>query len=182
LEATDTALLALVTNKQADTSEAIGRACLPQGEDAGAELIGEYQNPTSTQLFQVWKLHLTPHHSVLRVHGIYGTNDSPYGTVCLLAYDERYNKTIGEDLAVEDARQVALVIWRYRANQIGGVEAMQTGFNDSAAELAQHGEIGYVSAEDKWALETIGIQIPGIYQIYNPENPPQLTDSTRGDI
>lgn len=182
LESPDTALsMLVVNNKQADTSEAVGRACLPQGEADGAVLIGEYRNPITTQLYQVWNLQLTPHHTVLRVHGIYGLG-GPDGTVCLYAYDERYNKTIGDDISQEDARQVALVIWQYRTDQAGGVEAMQRGFNNTAAELAQYGETGYVSAEDKWALETIGVQIPSIYQIYDPDNPPQFTDSGRGEI
>ena len=162
----------LVThNKQADaTPEEIGRACLPKGEATGAELIGEYQNLTSTQLFQVWKLHLTPHHSILRVHGL-------YGTTCLPAYDERYNTTIGDDLSPEDAQQVALVIWQYRADNVGGVDELQASFNTAAAEIEQYNETAYVSVEDKWALEELGIQVPRIYEIYDPENPPQLRRS-----
>ena len=178
----DAALLTLVAdNKQADTPEAIGRACLPPNEAAGAELTGEYRNPVSTQLFQVWKLQITPHHTVSRVLGIYGIG-GPDGTVCLLAYDERYNDTIGDDLAEEDARQVALVIWQHTADQFGGVAALQAGFNNEAAELAQYGEKGYISAEDKWALENLGVHLPSIYVIYDPENPPQQGRSGRGEI
>ena len=165
----------VVDNKQASsTTEELGRNCLPEGEAAGAELIGEYQNPSSTELFQVWKLNLTPNHFVLRVNGL-------YGTTCLYAYDERYNKTIGDDLSQEDAQQVALVIWQYRADNLGGTDELQESFNNSAAELEQSNEAGYVSAEDKWALETLGIRIPSVYEIYDPENPPQLRRSQAGD-
>lgn len=180
LESPNVGLLTLVdSSKQADTPEAIGRACLPSMDSAGAELVGEYKNPTSTQLFQVWKLFITPDHTALRVQGLY-VND--YGTACLLAYDERYNQTIGDDLSEADAQQVALVIWRYRANIIGGTEALQTSFNNSAAELEQYGEVGYVAVEDKWALEELGIELPSVYQIYNPDNPPTPIRSRRGDI
>ena len=167
----------LVSNtKQINAStEEVGRNCLTEEESMGAELVGEYQNPISTELFQVWKLNLTPHHSVLRVNGL-------YGTTCLYAYDERYNKTIGDDLSQDDAQQIALVIWRYRANNVGGVEELQASFNTAAAEMAQYGEAGYVSVEDKWALEELGIQVPSIYEIYDPENPPVMRRSTRGDI
>lgn len=180
LEFSNASLMTLVADyKQAHTPETIGRNCLPRDEATGAELVGEYRNETTTQIFQVWNLKITPSHSVLRVQGLYSNE---YGTACLLAYDERYNRTIGEDLSQEDARQVALVVWQYRVSRVGGTTAAQTDFNNTAAELAQYGEIGYVSAEDKWALETIGIRIPPIYQIYDPENPPQMIDSDRGDI
>ena len=171
----------IADNKQSNTPEAIGRACLPQNEATGAELIGTYRNPTTTQLFQIWRMYITPDHPVLRIHGIYGIG-GPDGTVCLLAYDERYDQTLGENISEEDARQVALVVWQYRVDAIGGVEAMQVGFNNTAAELAQYGETGYVSAEDQWALETLGIQIPSLYQVYDPDNPPEITDSDRGEI
>lgn len=182
LESSDVALSTLVAdNKQTDTPEVIGRTCLPEMDAAGAELVGEYQNPISTQLFQVWKLQITPHHTVLRVQGIYGIG-GPYAPACLLAYDERYNNTIGEDLTKEDARQVALVIWRYRADRVGGIATLQENYNNGAAELEQYGETGYITVEDKWALETLGIKIPSVFQIYDPENPPQMTGSDRGDI
>lgn len=172
----NSALLTLVAdNKQTDTSEEIGRACLPSMEAAGAKLIGEYQNPTTTQLFQVWMLYITPNHPVLRIHGL-------YGTTCLLAYDERYDDTIGENVSEEDAKQVALVVWKYRANEVGGIEALQTVFDNQAIELEQYGEVGYVSVEEKWALEALGIQIPSVIEIYDPENPPQPTRSERGEI
>ena len=165
----------IADNKQGNTPEAIGRACLPQRESTGAELIGEYRNQTTTQLFQIWRMYITPDHPVLRIHGL-------YGPTCLLAYDERYDQTFGDSISEEDARQVALVVWQYRVDAIGGVEAMQVSFNDAAAELAQYGERGYVSAEDKWALEELGIQIPSLYGIYDPDNPPEITGSDRGDI
>ena len=165
----------VVDRKQTGSTEEIGRSCLPEGESDGAELVGEYQNSISTELFQVWRLNLTPQHSVLRVNGL-------YGTTCLYAYDERYNKTIGDDLSPEDARQIALVIWKYRADNVGDIDELQASFNTAAAEMEQYDEAGYVSAADKWALETLGIEIPSVYEIYDPENPPQLRRSQRGDI
>ena len=179
-ESPDVALLALVAdNKQANTPEEIGRACLPPTDAAGAELIGEYQNPTSTQLFQIWTIYITPDHPVTRIHGLYINEE---GTACLPAYDERYDKTIGDNLSEEDARQVALVFWQHIVDKVGGIEALQTNYDNEARELEQYGEQGYMPAESMWALEALGIQIPGVYQVYDPENPPQITDSTRGDI
>ena len=79
-----------VNNKQsALTTEEIGRGCLPESESAGAELLTEYRNPTSTELFQIWKLNIAQH-PVLRIHGL-------YGTTCLYAFDSRYNESFADD-------------------------------------------------------------------------------------
>lgn len=172
----DSAQVALVANSKqsASTPEEIGRGCLPDSESAGAELIGEYQNPISTELFQVWRLSIAQH-PVLRVHGL-------FGETCLLAYDSRYNNSLGDDLSQEDAQQIALVIHRHRADELGGVEALQADLDAQAAELTQYGETGYLPAESIWALEELGINIPDVYEVYDPENPPQMSRPSRGEV
>ena len=171
----DSQVVSVADNKQsASTPEEIGRGCLPEGESAGAELIGEYKDPRSTELFQVWRLNVAQY-PVIRIHSL-------FGATCLLAYDERYNRSIADDLSQEDARQLSLIVWQYRANEIGGVEALQASFDDHAAELEQYGETGYLATEYMWALEELGIDIPAVYEVYDPENPPQRTRSPRGEI
>lgn len=168
--------VALVADdKQADsTLEQIGRSCLPASESAGAELIGEYKNPDTTELFQAWMLTVAQH-PVLRIHGL-------YETTCLLAYDERYNQTIGDDISQKDARQLSLILYQYRANEIGDIDALQSELNQNAALLIQNGDTGYLSNEDIWALEEMGIQVPDVFEIYNPQNPPKITRSSGGEI
>lgn len=162
-------------NKQsAPTTEEIGRGCLPEGESAGAELLTEYRNPTSTELFQIWRLSIAQH-PVLRIHGL-------YETTCLYAFDSRYNQSFGDDLSQENARQLSLAMFRYRADELGGVDALQADFNAEAAELVEHGETGYLPEESIWALEELGIDIPDVYEVFDPENPPQRTRSPRGEI
>ena len=168
-------VVSVADNKQsASTPEEIGRGCLPEGESTGAELIGEYRNPRSTELFQIWTLNIAEH-SVLRIHGL-------YGTTCLYAYDERYNDTLADDLSQEDAQQLSLVLYQLQIEELGSLEALQAQFDTQAAELARYGESGYFTAEEIWALEELGIDIPDGYEVYEPENPPQRTRSPRGEI
>lgn len=162
-------------NKQTgSTTEEIGRSCLATNESAGAELIGEYQKPNSTELFQVWELDIVGH-SVLTIHSL-------FGTTCLHAYDERYNDSLADDLSPEVAQQLSLVIYQHHVEELGSLEALQTEFDADAAELAQDGEPGYLTAEEIWALEELGIDIPDVYEVYDPENPPQMSRPSRGEI
>lgn len=172
----DGAQMSLVAeNKQmGSTTEEIGRSCLAPNESAGAELIGEYQKPNSTELFQIWELNIAGH-SVLTIHSL-------FGTTCLHAYDERYNDSLADDLSQEDARQLSLVLYQLQIEELGSLEALQAQFDTQAAELARYGEPGYFTAEEIWALEELGIDIPDGYEVYEPENPPQRTRSPRGEI
>lgn len=181
-ESTDSALTLLVADiKQDGTPEEIGRECFASSERDSVTFVDSYQNPTTTQLFQLWQFQITPHHTSLIVNGVYGIGGE-YGIACLHGYDERYDDHIRQHLNEDDARQVALMIWRHTANTVGGVQTLQQNFDEGAVELEQYGEIGYMTAEDMWALQQLGVRIPTIYEIYDPENPPEIRETERGQV
>lgn len=152
---------ALVSNwQQVSPSVALGETCLPSGATE-SEFVGEIEGPY--EIFQIWRLTVNGE-SVLRVNTL-------FGEACGLAYDSRYDRIFSDQVSMDIAEQLSLLLYQRSIDQAGGIAAFQAAL---AAELADDdGHYGgsYYAPEDVWALNQLGIRLPaGEYELLEPGN------------
>jgi hypothetical protein len=93
---------------------------------------------------------------------------------CLLIKGQQETESLSAYVSLEIAQQLTLQRYQRRIEEAGGLEAFQQGFTEYMRR-SQGGEVVYLAPENVWALQQLGVQIPGgTYQIRQPRTVPNF--------